>query len=338
MSGMIPSVERRPEKLISAGDIEKYSYCPLSWWLSLKYEESSEPLDKGVTKHDELGKSLWKIDAGEKSARQAERLVFWWAIVATAVALIGIELLPFEDSFTFSNILSAVALIWILAALYFLYKAARSTMHSVIVTYEKLILGFAIVAVIIAVNAVAFLYTDVRLAQALEIVAIVWLAGASFFLYRSLRSTSIVESLRKEFRVAGKIEYIDVDSDRVFRSERYGLSGTPDYVIKVNADMIPVEEKTGRTPKGPLFSHILQVAAYCLLIEDSTGKAPPYGLLKYPEHEHEIEYNQDLKNILMKNMDEMREIRRTGNAHRNHNRPGKCRSCSRREVCAERLT
>jgi CRISPR-associated exonuclease Cas4 len=101
--------------------------------------------------------------------------------------------------------------------------------------------------------------------------------------------------------------------------------------------MIPVEEKTGRTPKGPLFSHILQVAAYCLLIEDSTGKAPPYGLLKYPEHEHEIEYNQDLKNLLMKNMDEMREMGRTGNAHRNHSRPGKCRSCSRREVCTERL-
>ncbi len=334
---MNPGVDAGLGKPISAGDIEKYSYCPLSWWLSLKHEESSEALDKGVEKHDTLGRSLWKIDASERSATQAERLVFWWAIVATVVAMIGLELLPFEDSFTFSNILSAIALIWILAALYFLYKAARSTMHSVTVTYEKLILGFAIVAVIIAVNAVAFLYTDVRLAQALEVVAIVWLAGASFFMYRSLRSTGIVESLRKEFRVAGKIEYIDVDSDKVFRSEKYGLSGSPDYVIKVNEDMIPVEEKTGRTPKGPLFSHILQVAAYCLLIEDSTGRAPPYGILKYPEHEHEVEYNQDLKNLLLKSMDEMRGIRRTGIAHRNHSRPGKCKSCSRREVCAERL-
>ena len=335
---MNPAVDVRPGKPISAGDIEKYSYCPLSWWLSLEHEDSSESLEAGVVKHDRLGRSLWEIDAGEKSARQAERLVLWWAIVATVVALMGLELLPFEESLTFSNILGAIALIWILAALFFLYKATRSTMHSVVVTYEKLILVFAIVAVIIAVNAVAFLYTDVRLAEALEVVAITWLAGASYFLYRSLRSTSIVESLRREFRVKGKIEYIDVDSDKVFRSEKYGLSGTPDYVIRINENMIPVEEKTGRTPKGPLFSHILQVAAYCLLIEDSTGRAPPYGLLKYPEHEHEVEYNQELRNLLLKNMEEMREVRRTGDAHRNHNRPGKCRSCSRRDLCDERLS
>lgn len=328
---------KQAQRFISAGDIEKYSYCPLSWWLSLEKEEHSEPLAQGVKRHERLGKSLWKIDSGEKSARDSERIVFWWAMVATALAVVGLELLPFENAVELSTILGAVALIWILAALFFLYKAARSTIESTVMSYEKIILVFAIVAVVVAVNAVAFVVEDFRLAEILEALAIVWLAGASYFLYRSLRSTGIVDSLRKEFRVKGKIEYIDVDNTKVFKSERYGMSGTPDYVIKVGENVIPVEEKTGRTPKGPLFSHILQIATYCLLIEDVTGKAPPYGLLKYPEHEHEIEYNEDLKKMLLQKAAEMREILKLGNAHRNHNRPGKCVHCSRRDVCPEKL-
>lgn len=328
---------RRSAKYISAGDVEKYSYCPLSWWLSAEFEGEGEGLARGVKGHEQLGKSLWKIEASEKAARDAERLVFWWAVVATIVAIVGIELLPFDNATPISEMLGVVALIWILAASYFLFKATRSTIQSVIVNYEKIILAFALIATVVAVNAVAFLYTDLRLAMALEAIAIMWLMGASFFLYRTLNSTTIVDSLRKEFRVNGKIEYIDMDESKVFKSDKYGLSGRPDYIIKIDDKVIPVEEKLGRTPRGPLFSHILQIAAYCLLIEETSGTRPPYGLLKYPEHEHEIEYNDDLKKVLLEKLAEMRKSLETGNVHRNHDRPGKCRSCSRREICPERL-
>jgi len=328
---------KSPAKYISAGDLEKYSYCPLSWWLSREFEAESEELALGVKEHEKLGKSLWRIDSTEKTAREAETLVFWWAVVATVIAIIGLEVLPSRHSVEISEVLGAVALIWILAASFFLYKATKSKMHSATVNYERIVLIFAIVAVLIGVNAVAFRVTDVKLAQSLEAVAIIWLVGASFFMYRSLKTTEIVDSLRKEFRVKGKIEYIDMGDSQVFKSDRYGLSGRPDYVIKLSDSVIPVEEKKGRTPRGPLFSHILQVAAYCLLIEESSGKAPPYGLIKYPEHEHEIEYNDDLKKVLLEKLDEMREIVGTGNAHRNHDRPGKCKYCSRRDVCPEKL-
>jgi len=324
-------------RFISAGDLEKFSYCPLSWWLSTEFEAESEKLTHGVKEHERLGKSLWKVDAGEKVARESETIVFWWAVAATLMAIVGLEVLPFENAGTMSQVLGVVALIWILAATYFLFKATKSTLHSTVVNYEKIILIFAIVAVVVAANSVAFLLTDVKLAETLEAAAIMWLVGASYFLYRSLRSSEIVESIRKEFRIKGKIEYIDMDKAKAFKSEKYGLMGRPDYVIKLDDNLIPVEEKKGRTPMGPLFSHILQVAAYCLLIEDASGKAPPYGLLKYPEHQHEIEYNNDLKKVLLEKLADMRKIVETGGAHRNHNRPGKCRYCSRRDVCPEKL-
>ena len=327
----------RGGKYISAGDLEKYSYCPLSWWLSAEFEGDSEGLTQGIKEHEKFGKSLWKIEANEKTARESERLVFWWAIAATLFALVGLELLPIKQSITVSQILGVVALIWILAASYFLFRSSKSTIDSSTVEYERIVLVFAIVAALIAVNAVAFLITNVKLAQALEAVAVVWLFGASYFLYRSMRSTSVIEALRKEYRVRGEIEYIDMGKSKVFKSDKYGLSGRPDYIIKLSAGLIPVEEKKGRTPRGPLFSHILQVAAYCMLIEEVNGKAPPYGLLQYPEHEHEIEYNESLRQVVLEKLGEMRKIMETEDCHRNHDRPGKCVSCSRREICPERL-
>jgi CRISPR-associated exonuclease Cas4 len=328
---------RASVKPISAGDLEKFSYCPLSWWLSLEVDGTNEPLAKGIHQHERLGKSLWRIDSSEKAARESEKLVFWWAMIATIVAIIGLEFL-LERAPEFSEVLGVVALIWILAASYFLFKASKSKMHGTVVDYEKIILIFAIVAVVVAVSAVAFsVTTDIRVAVAAEAMAVMWLMGASFFMYRTLRATEMVDSLRKEFRIKGNIEYIDMAGSKAFKSEKYGLTGRPDYVIKVEDKVIPVEEKKGRTPKGPLFSHILQIAAYCLLIEESTGKAPPYGLLKYPEQEHEIEYNEDLKKVLLEKLQEMRKIMESGEVHRNHNRPGKCKSCSRNEACPEKI-
>ena len=337
MTRIISSMAEGPVKYISAGDLEKYAYCPLSFLLSLQFDKHREDLDHGIEEHEKLGKTLWEIDAGEKTAREAERLVFWWAVAATLFAIVGLEVLPLDNAITISQILGVVALIWILAATFFLYKAARSNIDSMVMNYERLILVFAIVAVVVGISALAFLVTDLRLAEALEAVAIVWLIGASYFLYRSLRSTEIVDALRKEFRVKGKIEYIDMERSKVFKSEKYGLSGRPDYIIKLRNQIIPVEEKKGRTPRGPLFSHILQIAAYCLLIEETTGEAPSHGLLKYPEHEHDIEYDDDLKGVLLQKLQEMRVVMEKGDAHRNHNRPGKCLNCSRREVCPERL-
>ncbi len=257
---------------ISAGDLEKYSYCPMSWWLSKKHDVQDTTTRKGIEEHERLGETLWRIDSGERSAKESERLVFWYAVIASLIAVVGLEVTPFEDAVSVGEILGAIALIWLLAAAFFLYRASRSTIEGRVVDYEKIILIFAIVAVIVAINSVAFLWEDYALAWVLEVVAIVWLIAASFFLHRSLSATNIVESLRREFRVKGEIEYIDMDESKVFKSEAHGLSGRPDYVIKLADNLIPVEEKKGRTPQGPLYSHILQVAAYCLLIEETFGE------------------------------------------------------------------
>src|SRR5215210_5920488 len=54
-------------------------------------------------------------------------------------------------------------------------------------------------------------------------------------------------------------------------SATYGLTGAPDYIVSTREGTVPVEVKPGRTETEPHESHLLQVLAYCLLLEDKEG-------------------------------------------------------------------
>lgn len=206
---------------------------------------------------------------------------------------------------------------------------------------ERVLLFFAIIAMLLAIISVSISFIgDPLLSRIAEIVALMWLVGASFFLHHSLRATQIAKALREKHNLVGKtVDFVDDQrrNTKLFVSDTYGIRGRPDYVILQGADRVPVEVKTGRTPRGPLFSHIVQLGAYCLMIEDEYSKPPPYGILRYEGMEHEIEYNADTKKLVLTKLNEMRAALAKGEAHRNHNRRGKCIGCSRRSACPEKL-
>ena len=63
----------------------------------------------------------------------------------------------------------------------------------------------------------------------------------------------------------------------------------------------------------------------------------PYGILRYEGIEHEIEFSEELEVLLLSKLREMRTLMINNDVHRNHSREGKCRNCSRRDICPERL-
>ena len=96
--------------------------------------------------------------------------------------------------------------------------------------------------------------------------------------------------------------------------------------------------KTGKIPKKPHKSHQFQILAYLHLIESMTGAPPPFGFLRYgTESVYSIEWNQKEKEKLFNVIKEIQQVSVQGGAKRDHNRPGKCESCSRREDCPDRL-
>lgn len=86
-------------------------------------------------------------------------------------------------------------------------------------------------------------------------------------------------------RRLGALVAIDSGASVLLRSDRYRLSGRPDVLRRLpDGRMIPVELKSRSTPaRGPPPSHIAQVRAYCLLVEEATGVAPPFGVLRYSD-------------------------------------------------------
>jgi CRISPR-associated exonuclease Cas4 len=320
---------------ISAGDLEKFCYCPLSWQLR-DTETRGEGLDQGLEDHGRMADELQGIVRGERRALQYERLVIASSVVATALALIGLFIFASTDSLLRARVLSVLALLWILLAVTVLYKSARTRAPW---DKEKSEFGIgilAILAMVLALNAVPIFGFDQDQGLLAEAVALVLLMTASVALYLSQEQAEKTKKIREASNVKGRILYIGEGGEtRTLRSERYALAGRPDYILEVDGELVPVEVKTGRVPRGPLFSHIIQLAAYCLLLEQE-GKVS-YGILRYGKVEHVIEFDQNLRVLLLTKLAEMRATMASGKAHRDHDRPGKCRSCSRRGACPERL-
>jgi len=140
---------------------------------------------------------------------------------------------------------------------------------------------------------------------------------------------------------AGRVVAADVGPwrrlDRPLVSRRYGLTGRPDYVVADGADLIPVEVKSARAPARPYASHVLQLAAYCLLVAETSGRRPPYGILRYADRTFQIPYTQELEERLLEVLEAMREDLAAGDAPRRHQDPRRCAACGYREVCEEAL-
>jgi CRISPR-associated exonuclease Cas4 len=323
----------------SASDVEKYGYCPLTWWLSRdEAPEEGEALAQGQAKHAEVGRELETIATDEHRARESETTVLYFALGATIVALLGIAFLQ-GASIELGMITNVLALIWLLASVFFLYRAETLATPGDRLLAERIVLIFAMVATVLATLSVPLsTVLDPLLARTAEVAALLWLIGASFFLSRSLHALESANRTKAKHAVQ-KVDYVDSASapPKLFESKRHGLRGRPDYVTLQGEEHIPVELKTGRTPRGPLFSHILQVYAYCLLVEEEYGRAPSHGVIRYPGASFDMEYNDDARRLVLQKLDEMRKALAKGEAHRNHNRPGKCTGCSRRAVCPERL-
>jgi len=167
------------------------------------------------------------------------------------------------------------------------------------------------------------------------IIALLLLLALLLFLL-SRRTSKSVERVRRDYGIPeGEVTYSDLDRPaRPLFSERYLIAGKPDYIVRnERGELIPVEVKSGNAEE-PHRGHILQLAAYCLLVEEVYGSRVPYGILVYSNGaQHRIEYTEELKKELLSTVSEMRRVLRSGEIERNHESERRCLSCSFNGVC-----
>ncbi|HEY3420413.1 MAG TPA: CRISPR-associated protein Cas4 [Methanomassiliicoccales archaeon] len=322
-------------EFISASDLERFGYCPLSWWQGRSGQASSESLKQGTRNHENISDDLMTIMVSEKKAGSWERAVLWFSAVSTLMAIVGFLLTQSRTLTGWHWLLTLLSVFWVAAVLILIHSVSAKAAG--VIRRERQIAVAGIVAMVVALNAVTLLQFNQEMASVFEVLALIWLMGASSALYYSLMAESLAKKKRAKVNVDGKVLYVGTDDQRLLISEKYKLTGRPDYILMVDNELIPVDLKTGRQPRGPLFSHILQIGAYCLLLSDENGKRVSRGILKYGDVEHEIEFDDELESLLLGKLAEMRGLMKSGEVHRNHHRVGKCVGCSRRENCPERL-
>jgi CRISPR-associated exonuclease Cas4 len=334
----------------------------------LRYEERMKKIDK-----DKKEAELLKFS---RRYSRSEFLMTWFAAGASILGITGF-IVQYQQSLEpldlFGKIFLVISLVWMSAGFLFFYQSfwggVKTTRISEeifsvlasdfkkpyylkkhieaietgkILSEEYGVLSMAILAMVLGINSILIrIESSDIFSRILEIVALIWLIGASFFLYDFLKHLQISSKLRKLYKLGkDKIEYTDtMDEDtKLLVSRKHFIRGRPDLILEQEGNMIPVEVKTGRVPRGPHFSHILQLIAYCILVEENYKQRPLYGLIRYgKEKEFVIHYDKDLENTMLSKIKEMRDCIFRKDAHRNHNRENKCRYCSRREGCPEKL-
>ena len=140
----------------------------------------------------------------------------------------------------------------------------------------------------------------------------------------------------------GRVIYSDTSGwqaqEKPLFSRTHRLAGKPDYLVQQGGAIIPVEVKSSNAPAdGPRRSHILQLAAYCLLIEETYRHRPKYGIVKYADQMFAVDYTDTLHAALLDVMAAMREDVANGSTHRSHDDAARCNHCGYRHACDERL-
>jgi CRISPR/Cas system-associated exonuclease Cas4 (RecB family) len=116
------------------------------------------------------------------------------------------------------------------------------------------------------------------------------------------------------------------------------LRGRPDLLLRDGNMVVPVEVKTGRTPDEPHRGRVMQLMAYCLLVAETEGVRPEYGILRHPDREFRIAYDarneRDLRELLSAMLVE--KVAGRGQ-HRSHRPTRRCGACSLRDRREEQL-
>ncbi|NIP36701.1 MAG: hypothetical protein GWN18_17180, partial [Thermoplasmata archaeon] len=120
------------EEYISAGELEKYGYCPLSWWYSRQGVEETDRkvLDKGVRDHKEVDRQVKLVEEYEDASKEAETSVAIFSIVATVLAIVALAISVFQTA-EWSYATISLGLVWLLAASMFLYVSLKNTERAI---------------------------------------------------------------------------------------------------------------------------------------------------------------------------------------------------------------
>jgi CRISPR-associated exonuclease Cas4 len=146
--------------------------------------------------------------------------------------------------------------------------------------------------------------------------------------------------LFRRFGIGGRVVASDsgvARRARVLRSARYGISGKPDYLVEERGQIVPVELKPTRRSATPWLRDVVQLAAYCLLVEETEPRFAGYGYLRYANRTFRIDFTESLRAELLRTVAALRADLTASDVDPNHDDSRRCARCSLVQVCGKQV-
>lgn len=360
---------------VSASDLERYTYCPMSWYLSATgHSGQSDSIKAGIQRHKAIHERMSDFENSRLLTMRNLTIWRWWFAVVVILLVDTLAFMNINDANFDTQEFSKLLALWAISCLFIAVAAILLPWRRVLNISNpmneqhfeqkqgavqpyfepkgfkggwflggRLEVAFLIAAIAIALHAIALQFASDReqAAFVFAVTTIGWTLLASFRLQRALIANNEAQllAIENDIKSGTSVAYSDDDSTTgLLKNDMNGLRGRPDQIVIIDGEFIPVEQKTGKVPRKPHESHILQLLAYASLVEATTGASPPYALLRYgPEQLHSISWDDEAKLKLDQAVKSVQKTMAEGGAARNHDREGKCRSCSRRYACPDSL-
>jgi len=140
----------------------------------------------------------------------------------------------------------------------------------------------------------------------------------------------------------GEIVYSDMGTWMRQRKPLYDahlrLTGRPDYLIEQDdGAIIPVEVKSSTAPPEPYYGHVMQLAAYCVLVQSAYGLRPSRGIIQYRDRAFSVPFTPRVENDVLEILHEMRADGSAVNVNRDHDNWRRCAGCGHLAHCEQAL-
>ena len=362
---------------VSASDIERHAYCPLSWELAKKGNSGQgEAVELGKTKHAEIHNIVSEFKLKQSQFRRQMIIWTWWFTVIIAIVIDSVAIMMIDDVMLYPQDMARYLAMWSLSvlvagitAIYLPWRkwlgfgeTIRAEKNKIIQETKiiepeweeegfqggwfeagKVEISLLFAAMLLGIHSIALSGAENRQQAGfiLIVLAMIWTLAASWQLQKALISENESELARKDVGLepGSEVAYSDdEESAGLLIDKQTGIRGRPDQIVVIDGEFIPIEQKTGRVPKRPHTSHRRQLLAYIHLVEINTNRNTPYGILRYGNDDiHQILWDDASKDELFDQVQEIQRLMVEGGAKRNHERIGKCQNCSRKYACSESL-
>ena len=362
---------------VSASDIERHAYCPLSWKLAKKGNSGQgEAVELGKSKHAEIHNIVSEFKLKQSQFRRQMIIWTWWFTVIIAIVIDSVAIMMIDDVMLYPQDMAKYLAMWSLSvlvagitAIYIPWRKWLGFSETIRAEKNKIIqetkifepewedegfqggwfeagkveISLLFSAMLLGIHSIALSGAENRQQAGfiLIVLAMIWTLAASWQLQKALISENESELARKDvgLQPGSEVAYSDdEESAGLLIDTQTGIRGRPDQIVVIDGEFIPIEQKTGRVPKRPHTSHRRQLLAYIHLVEINTNRNTPYGILRYGNDDiHQILWDDESKNELFDQVQEIQRLMVEGGAKRNHERIGKCQNCSRKYACSDSL-